>query len=144
METKHEESYPPEYQRQVRYQFEAFCRKVIHSERCDYLRQFLRRTEHETNFSALPEASRNRMECAKDWSMGTHTFYVHGYSVPIEDERLIDALLEFSDMDRSILLLSYSIRLTDKAVGELLNISRSRVSRYKAKLLKELRKKMEE
>lgn len=76
--------------------------------------------------------------------MGTYTFYAHGYSVPIEDERLIDALLEFNDMERSILLLSYSISLTDKAVGELLNISHSRVSRYKAKLLKELRKKMEE
>lgn len=109
METKHEETYSPEYQRQVRYQFESFCRKVIHSERCDYLRQFLRRTEHETNFSALPEASLSRMECADDWSMGPYTFYVHGYSVPIEDERLIDALLEFSDMDRSILLLSYSV-----------------------------------
>lgn len=144
MEMKHEESYPPEYQRQVRYQFESFCRKVIHSERCDYLRQFLRRTERETNFSALPEASLNRMACAEDWSMGPYTFYVHNYSVPIEDEHLIDALLEFNDMERSILLLSYSISLTDKAVGELLNISHSRVSRYKAKLLKELRKKMEE
>ena len=115
---------------------------MIHSERYDYLRQFLRRMEHETNFSALPEASLSRMACAEDWSMGPHMFYVHGYSVPIEGEHLINALLEFSDMDRSILLLSYSIGLTDKAVGELLNISRSRISRYKAKLLKKLRKKM--
>lgn len=65
METKHEETYSPEYQRQVRYQFESFCRKVIHSDRCDYLRRILRHMEYETNFSALPEAcldSIGRME----------------------------------------------------------------------------------
>lgn len=144
METKHEEIYSPEYQRQVRYQFESFCRKVIHSERCDYLRHILRRMEHETNFSALPEAVLGSMGHEEDWVKAPYIFYACGYSVPIEDERLIDALLEFDDMERSILLLSYSVNLTDKAVGELLHISRSRIRRYKDKLLTELQKKMKE
>lgn len=62
MEAKHEETYSPEYQRQVRYQFESFCRKVIHSERCDYLRRMLRHMEYETNFSALPEGCLNSVD----------------------------------------------------------------------------------
>lgn len=47
-------------------------------------------------------------------------------------------------MERGILLLSYSIKLSDRAVGELLKLSRSRVWRMKSKLLSALREKMKE
>ena len=38
----------------IRYQFEVYCKKVIRGERCDYLRQVLRRSEQELSFSDLP------------------------------------------------------------------------------------------
>lgn len=144
METKHEETYSPEYQRQVRYQFESFCRKVIHSERCDYLRRMLHHMEYETNFSALPEACLDSIGRVEGSLESPYIFNVCGYSIPIQDDRLASALLEFGDMERGILLLSYSMKLSDRAVGELLKLSRSRVWRLKPKLLSELREKMKE
>ena len=71
-----------------------------------------------------------------------YIFNVCGYSIPIQDDRLASALLELGDMERGILLLSYSIKLSDRAVGDLLKLSRSRVWRLKPKLLSELREKM--
>lgn len=144
MDAKHEETYSPEYQRQIRYQFESFCRKVIHSERCDYLRRLLRRMEYETNFSALPEAWLDSMGWPENWSENPYTFYACGYSIPIQDMRLIEALLEFDDTERSILLLFYSLKLSDKIIGGLLHLSRSRVQQRRTRLLLELRKKMKE
>jgi len=38
----------------IQYQFEAFCKKVINGERCDYLRELLRRSEWESSFSDIP------------------------------------------------------------------------------------------
>lgn len=73
-----------------------------------------------------------------------YIFNVCGYSIPIQDDRLASALLEFGDMERGILLLSYSMKLSDRAVSELLKLSRSRVWRLKPKLLSELREKMKE
>ena len=144
METKHEKTYSPEYQRQVRYQFESFCRKVIHSERCDYLRRMLHHMEYETNFSALPEACLDSIGRVEGSLESPYIFNVCGYSIPIQDEHLAAALLEFGDMERGILLLSYSMKLSDRAVGELLKLSRSRVWRLKPKSLSELREKMKE
>lgn len=47
-------------------------------------------------------------------------------------------------MERSILLLSYSMKLSDRAVGDLLKFSRFHVWRLKPKLLSEIREKMKE
>lgn len=130
VEAKHEETYSPEYQRQVRYQFESFCRKVIHSERCDYLRRMLRHMEYETNFSALPEGCLNSVDRVESNVECPYIFNVCGYSIPIQDDRLASAL--------------HVIKLSDRAVGELLKLSRSRVWRMKSKLLSALREKMKE
>lgn len=144
METNDKEKYTSDYQRQIRYQFESFCRKVIHCERCDYLRWLMRHTEKETNFSALPAASLDRIGHTEAWQGDPYIFNVCGYSIPIQEKCLVESLLEFDDMQRGILLLSYSLRLSDQATGKLLGISRSRVNRLKSKLLAELRKKMKE
>lgn len=138
------ETYDPDFQRQIRYQFESFCKKVIHSERCDYLRWLLRHMENETNFSALPATCIDSIGHTEGWARDPFIFNVYGYSIPIRDERLVEALLEFGDAERSILLLTYSLKLSDKATGELMGFSRSRVQRLKTKLLMELRDKMKE
>ena len=44
----------PSQKTSIRYQFEVFCKKVIRGERCDYLRQVLRRAEQEVSFSDMP------------------------------------------------------------------------------------------
>lgn len=95
-------------------------------------------------FSALPEGCLNSVDRVESNVECPYIFNVCGYSIPIQDDRLASALLEFDDMERGILLLSYSIKLSDRAVGELLKLSRSRVWRMKSKLLSALREKMKE
>lgn len=144
METKDMEKYTLGYQRQVRYQFESFCKKVIHSERCDYLRWLLRHAKHEINFSALPAAHIDSIGHTEEHQNPAYIFEVCGYSIPIQEERLAGSLLTFNDTERGVLLLIYSLELSEQMTGKLLGLPRSHVHRLKKKLLAELREKMKE
>lgn len=44
----------PSQKTSIRYQVEICCKKVIRGERCDCLRQVIRRSEQEISFSDLP------------------------------------------------------------------------------------------
>lgn len=131
-----------QFQRRNQYQFESFCKKVIHSERCDYLRWLLRHTEHEINFSALPPAYLERISTARDCPGGEYVFNVCGYSVPILNEQLAASLLELAPKGRCILILSYSLGMNDREIGELLNIAQRQVQRLRTKYFAELQTKM--
>ncbi len=68
----------PSPQVRVQYQFEAFCKKVINGERCDYLRELLRRSEWESSFSDIPAAVLDRLYTLDDDPAEQYVFYVHG------------------------------------------------------------------
>ena len=57
----------PSQKTSVRYQFESYCKKVIRGERCDYLREVLRRAEKEICFSDLPEGILMQMGISADY-----------------------------------------------------------------------------
>lgn len=126
----------------VQYQFEAFCKRVIHGERCDYLRELLRRSEWESSFSDMPEAVLDRLYTVDDDPAEQYIFYVHGYPISIRNDRLAEVLLTFGAEGYSVLLLSYSLQLSDREIGELLGQSRSKVQRDRQKLFAELKKEM--
>lgn len=129
-------------QRRNQYQFESFCKKVIHSERCDYLRWLLRHTEHEISFSDLPPAYLERINTAHSIPGEEYVFNVYGYSVPIQNDRLAESLLALSPEGRSILILSYSLGLNDREIGELLDIPQRQVQRLRIKHFAVLQSKM--
>lgn len=131
-----------QYQTRNQYQFESFCKKVIHSERCDYLRWLLRHTEHEINFSDLPSAYLERISMARGCPGEEYVFNVCGYSVPILNEQLAASLLELNPKGRGILILSYSLGMNDREIGELLRIAQRQVQRLRTKYFTELQTKM--
>ena len=128
-------------QRRIRYQFESFCKTVIRNERYDYMNWLLHHMEHETNFSALPEALLDSI-CAIDGCPEGYNFQVCGYRVSIRNERLIEALLSLCAEQRSILILYYSLGLKDNEIADLLSTSRSRVQRIRSKAFHKLQKEM--
>lgn len=134
----------PSLQAKIRYQFEAFCKKVVNGERCDYLRELMRRSEWESPFSDLPETMLDRL-CTQDSDPAEqYIFNVHGHLIPIRNDRLAETLLSFGDEGYSILLLYYSLQLKDREIASLLGLSRSKIQKDRQALFNELKERMGE
>lgn len=130
------------FQRRIRYQFESFCKKVVSHERSDYLQWLQHHTAHETNFSALPDAYLAGISGQESYPGEKYVFRVCGYCVSLQNERLIDALLDICAEERSILLLYYSLGLTDQEIAQLLRTSRSRIQRLRARAFDQIQNEM--
>lgn len=68
-------------QRRVRYQFEIFCMKIINGERCDYLRQLMKKMEWESSFSDLPEAVLTNLCTFDSDPAEQYIFHVYGHQI---------------------------------------------------------------
>lgn len=130
--------------RRVRYQFEIFCMKIIDGERCDYLRQLMRKMEWESSFSDLPEAVLTNLCTFDSDPAEQYIFHVYGHKIPIKNDRLAEILLALGDEGYSILLLYYSLQLKDREIASLLGLSRSKIQKDRKILFDELRKRMVE
>ena len=64
----------PSQKTSIRYQFEVYCKKVIRGERCDYLRQVLRRAEQEVCFSDMPFDALLRIGMSDDYPSSHYVF----------------------------------------------------------------------
>lgn len=134
--------FSPSDQRRIRYQYEAFAKLVIDGERSDYFRELSRRSTWETPFSDLPDLVLDRLGGRDFDPAEQYIFQVHGYRVPIRNDRLVESLLTFGDEDFAILLLYYSLEFKDREIATLLGLSRSKIQQKRTALMKELRKKM--
>lgn len=125
------------------HQFEAFCKKVLNGERCDYFRELRRRSDKEVCFSDLPEALLNSIGAEDEYSVEWYDFEVYGHRMRIHSDRLADALTEIGSEAYSILLLSYCLDLSDREIANLLGRSRSNIQRRRSQLLDVVKKRME-
>lgn len=144
MQENREDRTSPEYKKHTQYEFESFCKLVIHSGRCDYLRRFLRRTEVEKNFSDFSEGFVENLRSDHGRPDEVYVFNICGYMVPIKDDRLVEQLLEMDREGCSILVLAYAVGLCDREIGELLHTSRPRVQQLRNKFLQAIQKAMKE
>lgn len=124
-------------------EFERFCKTVICGARCDYLRMLSNRAKHESPFSEFSTAFLDSLssECADPSAQ--YVFKVYGQYIPLSNERLIEALLELDTRSCNILLLAYSLGLSDRKIAILLGVSRSKIQRDRIALFTELKKRME-
>lgn len=60
-----------------------------------------------------------------DYSLETTVFEVNGVLIPVDVEELCNALKELSERNQNILLMRYSMELSDTEIAELLDISDS-------------------
>lgn len=66
-----------------------------------------------------------------------------GYDITVSDERIGEALKALPTNKRDIILLSYFLDMTDREIGELLNLVRRTVAYRRTSTLQELKKFME-
>ena len=134
----------PSQKTSVRYQFESYCKKVIRGERCDYLREVLRRAEKEICFSDLPEGILMQMGISDDYPVEHYVFEIRGHRISITDERLGEALLQVDADGRDLLLLAYCLDLSDREIGLLLGTSRSTIQRRRQRFLDQMKQLLKE
>jgi RNA polymerase sigma factor (sigma-70 family) len=133
----------PSQKKTVRHQFDSFCRKVLREEARDYIRQMSRLAEHEVSLSELSEEQMDRLLVLDEYPFEQYHFDVQGYHIIVRDDKLGEALTSLSDEMRDIVLLSYFLDMSDREIGEKLNIVRCTVQRRRTSSLAEMRKRME-
>ena len=70
-------------------------------------------------------------------------FQVQGYSILIRSETLADAIARLSNENRSIILLSYFLDMTDQEIADKLDMVRRTVNYKHMRSLEKLREEME-
>lgn len=134
----------PSQKTSIRYQFEVYCKKVIRGERCDYLRQVLRRAEQEVCFSDMPFDALLRIGMSDDYPSSHYVFETQGHQISIADERLGEALSQIESAGRNLLLLAYFLDLNDREIGALLGIPRSTIQRRRQRFLDQMKQLLKE
>ena len=66
------------------------------------------------------------------------------YRIPVNDDRLAAALAKLLREKRDVILLSYFMDMSDREIGELLDMARRTVQHRRTDTLAELRKRMED
>ena len=134
----------PSQKTSIRYQFEVYCKKVIRGERCDYLRQVIRRSEQEISFSDLPIDALLRIGVLDAYPSSYYVFETQGHRISISDDRLGEALSQIESAGRDLLLLAYFLDLSDREIGALLGIPRSTIQRRRQRFLDQMKQLLKE
>ncbi len=127
----------------VRHQFDSFCKKILREEARDYIRELSRLAEHEVSFSELSEDQMERLCVLDEYPSEQYHFDVQGHHVEIRDDRLAEALSSLSDEQREFVLLSYFLDMSDREIGEKLNMVRCTVQRRRTSSITKMRERME-
>lgn len=128
----------------IQHQFDCICKRVLADEAKDYLKEICRRAAHETTFSELSEQEMNQLYTMDKYFSEDQFFNVLGYDVAIKDGLIAEALRLLPEQRRDIILLFYFLEMTDKEIGEVLNLVRSTVQYQRTRSLEQLKKLMED
>lgn len=123
-------------------QFDHFCKLVLRNEAINYLQELKCRRDHETVFSALPQAEMDKLSTTDRYPSDSYVFSSYGCDLPIENELVAEAFASLPLRDQSILILHCVLDLTDKEIGWVMGLSRSAIQKRRTGTLKVLRSKL--
>jgi len=128
----------------IQHQFDSFCKKILKGEVRDYFREMKKQRDHEVSLSDLSEQELEQIGVTDEYFAVEEIFNVLGNVVVIKNEQIADALRNLPEQKRDIILLSYFLDMTDKEIGNKLNLIRATVQYQRTSTLQHLRKIMEE
>ena len=132
------------YEQRIQNQFGAFCVKVLKNEAGYIQREYTRLRDQE---KSLGELTASELEQTAVWDkhfMDEHVFDVQGLPVVVTGDLLAAALAQLPEGKRDVILLSYFMDMSDREIGELLDMARRTVQHRRTDTLAELRKRMED
>ena len=109
------------------HKFDSFCKKVINNEVNRYYNEIKKLEKREKVFSELSLQELRQLYTTDDYFVTEQIFNVLGQDIIVNDERIIEALLTLAEYKRDIILLAYFLDMTDREIGEMLNMLRSTV-----------------
>lgn len=126
-----------------RHTFDSFCKKVLKHEARDYYDELKRQRNKEVSFSNLSVKEMDQLYTEDKYFAIEQIFNVLGLDVIVTDGVIAEALENLPERKRDIILLSYFLELSDREIGDKLNMLRSTVQYQRASILQQLKKFME-
>ena len=123
----------------IQNQFGAFCTKVLKNEAGCIRREYAHRHDLERSFDDLTAAELEQTATLDRYFEDEHIFEVLGIPVVVCGDLLAEALAQLPEGKRTVILLSYFLGMTDREIGERLNVVHQTISKRRLVTLKELR-----
>ena len=123
--------------------FDSFCKKVLKNETKNYHIELKRQREREVSFSDFSEKEFNQLYTEDQYFVTEQIFNVLGLDVIVSDDVIAEALQSLPERKRDIILLSYFLEMSDREIGEKLNMLRPTVQYQRTSTLKQLKNFME-
>lgn len=122
--------------------FDSFCKKVLKHEARDYYDELKRQRNREVIFSDLSEKEINQIYTNDKYFDIQQNFNVLGLDVIVTDDVITEVLQSLSERKRDIILLYYFLELSDREIGDKLNMLRATVQYQRTSTLRQLKNLM--
>jgi RNA polymerase sigma factor (sigma-70 family) len=122
--------------------FDYFCKKVIKNEVRDFFNELNK--NRETPFSELSARETEQLYTTDKYFAAEQIFTVLGQEIIVNSERVAEALRNLPEKKRDIIILAYFLDMTDREIGEKLNLIRNTVQYQRKSTLQLLKKMMKE
>lgn len=132
------------HEQDKRHAFDSFCKKVLKHEARDYYDELKSQRNKEVSFSNLSVKEMDQHYTEDKYFVTEQIFNVLGLDVIVSDDVIAGALENLPERKRDIILLSYFLELSDREIGDKLNMLRSTVQYQRTSTLRQLKKIMEE
>lgn len=130
---------PSSQRKIVQQQFDSYCKIVLKNEARNCYIENQQRGKYEVSFEELSKQEMEQLYIMDEYSIDYYSFNVLGYDIAVKDDLISEALISLPKQKRDIILLSYFLDMTDKEIGEKLNLVRSTVQYQRASSLKQLK-----
>lgn len=121
----------------------AFAKKVLKHEARDYYDELKRQRSRESTFSDLSTKEMAQLYTEDKYFTTEQIFNVLSLDVIVTDDVIAKALQNLSERKRDIILLSYFLELSDREIGDKLNMLRATVQYQRTRTLQQLKTFME-
>ena len=134
---------PSSHEQSKRHTFDSFCKKILKHEARDYYDELKRKRDREVSFSDLSAKQMDQLYTEDKYFVTEKIFNVLGLDVIVTDGAIAEALQGLPERKRDIILLSYFLELSDREIGDKLNMLRNTVQYQRASTLRQLKIFME-
>ena len=131
------------YQVHKQHSFDTFCKTILRNEVRNDQKARRRKRNRETPISGLTAREQSGLAAPDAYPHKETRFSAAGYSVIVRHEELAGALAALPQDKRDVVLLHYFLGMTDKQIGEKLNIVRRTVSYKRTISLQEMKQLLE-
>ena len=139
----------PEYKLHIECAFDAFSKTTMRFEARTCRRAIVQKQQREISFNHLAEERYfeasdliNSFIVQPTHELQTH-FYVRGYTVAVENERLALALMKLPEQKRNLILLLFFVGFKEKEIAKMYGLKGHTINYHKNRSLKLLRQEME-